>query len=41
LAGGVPDFSEIWTAPLRWGNILNDVLAFLTTPALLYFVMEA
>jgi large conductance mechanosensitive channel len=39
LAGGVPDFSEIRTGPLRWGNILNDVLTFLITAAVVYFVV--
>jgi large conductance mechanosensitive channel len=37
LAGGVPDFSEIRTGPLRWGNILNDLLTFLITAAVIYF----
>ncbi len=37
LAGGAPDFSAISTGPLLWGNILNDVLTFLITAALVYF----
>lgn len=37
LAGGVPDFSEIRTGPLMWGNILNDILTFLITAAVIYF----
>lgn len=37
LAGGVPDFSEIRTGPLMWGNILNDLLTFLITAAVVYF----
>lgn len=39
LAGGVPDFSAIRTGPLLWGNILNDVLTFLITAAVVYFVV--
>jgi large conductance mechanosensitive channel len=37
LAGGVPDFSQIRTGPFLWGNILNDVLTFLITAAVVYF----
>ncbi|MBX2998373.1 MAG: large conductance mechanosensitive channel protein MscL [Caldilineaceae bacterium] len=37
LAGGVPNFSEIRTGPLMWGNILNDLLTFLITAAVIYF----
>ena len=39
LAGGVPDFSAIRTGPLLWGNLLNDVLTFLITAAVVYFVI--
>ncbi|MCS6924405.1 MAG: large conductance mechanosensitive channel protein MscL [Candidatus Binatia bacterium] len=39
LMGGVPDFSEIRTGPILWGNILNDVLSFLMTAAVVYFVI--
>src|ERR671922_1121235 len=39
LAGGAPDFSAIRTGPLLWGNILNDVLTFLITAAVVYFVI--
>jgi large conductance mechanosensitive channel len=38
-AGGAPDFSAIRTGPLLWGNILNDVLTFLITAAVVYFVV--
>ena len=41
LAGGVPDFSAIRTGPILWGNILNDVLTFLITAAVVYFVVVA
>jgi large conductance mechanosensitive channel len=41
LAGGVPDFSAIRTGPILWGNILNDVLTFLITAAVVYFVIVA
>jgi large conductance mechanosensitive channel len=37
--GGSPDFSEIKTGPILWGNILNDVLTFLITSAVVYFVL--
>src|SRR5262249_13289587 len=39
LAGGSPDFSAIHTGPILWGNILNDVLTFLITAAVVYFVV--
>jgi large conductance mechanosensitive channel len=39
LAGGVPDFSAIRTGPLLWGNLLNDILTFLITAAVVYFVI--
>ena len=39
LAGGVPDFSALRTGPILWGNILNDVLTFLITAAVVYFVL--
>ena len=39
LIGGVPDFSDIRTGPLLWGNVLNDVLTFLITAAVIYFVI--
>ena len=39
LAGGVPDFSAIRTGPILWGNILNDVLTFLITAAVVYFAI--
>ncbi|HEX5761362.1 MAG TPA: large conductance mechanosensitive channel protein MscL [Thermoanaerobaculia bacterium] len=38
-AGGVTDFSAIRTGPLLWGNILNDVLTFLITIAVVYFLV--
>jgi large conductance mechanosensitive channel len=41
LIGGVPDFSEIRTGPLMWGNILNDILTFLITAAVVYFFVVA
>jgi large conductance mechanosensitive channel len=37
LIGGAPDFSQIRTGPLLWGNILNDLLTFLITAAVVYF----
>ncbi|MER3424165.1 MAG: large conductance mechanosensitive channel protein MscL [Nitrospiraceae bacterium] len=39
LAGGVPDFSAIRTGPILWGNLLNDILTFLITAAVVYFVI--
>lgn len=39
LAGGVPDFSALRTGPLRWGNVLNDLLSFLITAAVVYFAV--
>jgi len=41
LAGGVTDFSAIRTGPVLWGNILNDVLTFLITAAVVYFLVVA
>jgi large conductance mechanosensitive channel len=41
LAGGVTDFSTIRTGPVLWGNILNDVLTFLITAAVVYFLVVA
>jgi large conductance mechanosensitive channel len=37
LAGGASDFSQIRTGPLLWGNVLNDILTFLITAAVVYF----
>jgi large conductance mechanosensitive channel len=39
LAGGAPDFSEIRTGPLLWGNLLNDILSFLILAAIVYFLV--
>jgi large conductance mechanosensitive channel len=39
LAGGAPDFSAIRTGHLLWGNILNDVLTFLITSAVVYLII--
>jgi large conductance mechanosensitive channel len=39
LVGGTPDFSQIRTGPILWGNLINDVLAFLITAAVVYFVV--
>ena len=39
LVGGTPDFSQIRTGPTLWGNLINDVLAFLITAAVVYFVV--
>lgn len=39
LAGGVPNFSQIRTGPLLWGNIFNDVLTFLITALVVYFAV--
>ena len=39
LVGGTPDFSQIRTGPVLWGNLINDVLAFLITAAVVYFVV--
>jgi large conductance mechanosensitive channel len=39
LIGGVPDFSQIRTGPLLWGNILNDVLTFLITALVVYLLI--
>ncbi len=41
LIGGAPDFSQIRTGPLLWGNILNDILTFLITAAVVYFFVVA
>ncbi|HEX9668866.1 MAG TPA: large conductance mechanosensitive channel protein MscL [Thermoanaerobaculia bacterium] len=41
MAGGVADFSAIRTGPLLWGNILNDILTFLITVAVVYFLVVA
>lgn len=39
LAGGVPDFSEIRTGPFMWDIIINDMIAFLITAAVVYFFL--
>src|SRR4028118_2180069 len=39
LVGGTPDFSQIRTGPILWGSLINDVLAFLITAAVVYFVV--
>jgi large conductance mechanosensitive channel len=39
LVGGTPDFSQIRTGPVLLGNLINDVLAFLITAAVVYFVV--
>ena len=39
LIGGVPDFSAIRTGPILWGNLINDILTFLMTAAVVYFVL--
>ena len=39
LVGGALSFSEIRTGPILWGNLINDVLAFLITAAVVYFVV--
>ena len=41
MVGGVPDFSQIRTGPLMWGNIINDILTFLITAAVVYFFIVA
>src|SRR5919199_583195 len=41
LLGGAPDFSSIRTGPLLWGNVLNDVLTFLITAVVVYFLIVA
>jgi large conductance mechanosensitive channel len=41
MIGGVPDFSQIRTGPLMWGNIINDILTFLITAAVVYFFIVA
>jgi large conductance mechanosensitive channel len=40
-AGGFADFSAIRTGPFLWGNILNAVLTFLITLAVVYFLVVA
>ena len=40
-AGGFANFSAIRTGPFLWGNILNDVLTFLITLAVVYFLVVA
>src|SRR3712207_4869802 len=39
LVGGASDFSQIRTGPLLWGNVLNDILTFLITAAVVYFLI--
>ena len=39
LAGGAADFSAIRTGPILLGTILNDVLTFLITAAVVYFAI--
>src|SRR4028119_47764 len=39
LVGGTPDFSQIRTGPILWGNLINDGLAFVITAAVVYFVV--
>jgi large conductance mechanosensitive channel len=41
LAGGFANFSAIRSGPILWGNILNDVLTFLITAAVVYFFVVA
>jgi len=41
LLVGSPDFSQIRTGPLLWGNILNDLLTFIITAAVVYFFVVA
>lgn len=41
LAGGSSDFSQIRTGPFLWGNVLNDILTFLITAAVVYFFIVA
>jgi large conductance mechanosensitive channel len=41
LAGGASDFSQIRTGPLLWGNVLNDILTFVITAAVVYFFVVA
>ena len=41
LAGGVADFSELRSGPVLWGLILNDVLTFLITAVVVYFLVVA
>src|SRR5437868_1464989 len=39
LIGGLPDFSSIRTGPILWGNLINDILTFLLTALVVYFVV--
>ena len=41
LGGGFADFSAIRSGPILWGNILNDILTFLITAAVVYFFVVA
>lgn len=41
MAGGFTDFSKMRSGPILWGNILNDVLTFLITAAVVYFFVVA
>ena len=41
VAGGAPDFSAIRTGPILWGTIFNDILTFLITAGVVYFVIVA
>ena len=41
MSGGTPDFSAIKAGQLTLGNLLNDVIAFLITAAVVYFVVVA
>jgi large conductance mechanosensitive channel len=37
LIGGAPDASALNTGPFGWGNIINAILNFLITAAVVYF----
>lgn len=39
LAGGAPDASALNVGPFGWGNIINAILNFLITAAVVYFVI--
>ena len=39
LIGGTPDFTAIRTGPLLWGSLINDILTFLITAAVIYFLV--
>jgi large conductance mechanosensitive channel len=39
MAGGVPDFSGIRAGPIMVGNLINDIVTFLITAAVIYFVI--